>query len=623
MNQTVKEIAQMLANRAEDVCRLLVPGGRRNGAEWESGSVVGEKGKSCKVRLTGDKVGIWSDFATGEAGDLIDLWSISRNVKTGEAIRQAKEWLGIREPRFEPSRKVYSKPKAQPAELLPEALRYLKIERKLAEATISQFKVGVSRGGGWVAFPYYSQSGELLNVKHLCLKRDEYGKKIIQSERGCAPALFGWQAFKGGRAIAITEGEIDAMTLHQYGMPALSVPFGAGKGSKNDWIDYEWDNLAQFETIYLCYDNDDAGQGCVEEIAKRLGIHRCKNVKLHFKDANECLQNGAPEEEIFECVKAAKTFDPPEIRSPLDFRDKVQNYFYPIDAQNTANYAPAIFNQKIGFRPGELTVWTGCNSHGKSVMLGQLMLGAAILDKNVAIASMEMKPEQTLGRMIKQFWASKIPSPEEIDKALEWMAGKIWIYDMMGNVATSKLLELVEFSVRRHRVCHFVIDSLMKCDVGGEDYDGQRRFLNEIATFSKTHGCHIHLIAHPRKHDEEKPIGRVAISGSGDISNQADNVVSVWRNKAKERGEKTWTDSDAIVLCDKQRETGWEGYIDLEFYKGCEQYVKKNALGSIDYHKFAFKVGAPTEENQSPCADVPTPESWDQMNLQPTELAER
>lgn len=588
MTQTVKEIAQMLADRAEDVCHHLLPGGKKNGGEWECGSTAGEKGKSCKVRLSGTRAGLWCDFSNGEdKGDLLDLWAMARNVKLAEAIKDAKAWLGIREPTYEPATKAYSRPKLKPEDMSDKALKYLLSERKLLRSTVDAFKVGTSNMGEFMAFPSYDAGGQLLNIKHIGVQRDDDGKKIIRTERDCSPALFGWQAFSGGRTIAITEGEIDALTMHQYGIQALSVPFGAGKGNKNEWIDFEWDNLAQFETIYLCYDNDAAGQGCVDEVARRLGLYRCRSVKLPFKDANECLQNGVTDDEIEVCLHEAKTFDPPEIRTPVHYRDRVMSYFYPSEDEEAKVYTPNIFQKKISFRPGELTIWTGCNSHGKSVMIGQIMLGAALVGMNIAIASMEMRPEQTLGRIMKQFWAKRLPTADEIDRGLEFLAGKVWVYDLMGNVATTKLMELIEFSVRRHRVAHFVIDSLMKCNVGIDDYDGQRKFLNDAVTFARAHECHIHLVAHPRKHDEDDPIGRVAVSGSGDISNQADNVLSVWRNKAKERGEKTKHDADAILLCDKQRETGWEGFVKLDFSKPTEQYMKVGSE-TIQYHSWAF-----------------------------------
>lgn len=563
----------MLADRVEDVCRKLLPNGKQNNGEWECGSLLGEEGKSCKVRLSGAKAGIWSDFASGDAGDMLDLWAQSRNIKLGEAIREVKDWLGVSEPKFEPRQKTYAKPVKKDIKVVQgKAEEYLTTWRGLLKETIDTFKVAQDSGGGCCIFPYINPAGELVNIKHLGLKR-EGGKKVIWTEKDCAPSLFGWQAFKGGRTITITEGEIDAMTMYQYGVPALSVPFGAGGGNKNDWIDYEWDNLAQFDTIYLCYDNDEAGQSCVMEVAKRLGRHRCRSVILPEKDANECLQKGVADDIIEECLANAKSFTPDEIRSPSAFQKNVMEYFYPTD-EASKGFAPFLFDRKIFFRPSEVTIWTGQSGHGKSVMLGQVMLDAMGVGERVAIASMEMKPHQTLGRMIRQMWALRFPEPQEIVAAIEWMQEKLWIYDILGNVSQEKIFELMNYSLARHGVKHFVIDSLMKCDVVSDDYEGQRVFMNKVASFAKTTDCHVHLVAHARKGKEEEVSGKSDVKGSSDIVNQVDNCLTVWRNKAKSDTSKvSKTNADAILFCDKQREYGWEGNIELSYISETNLYV--------------------------------------------------
>ncbi len=92
-----REIAVLLAERAEALCRDLLPEGRREGAEWRCGSVQGEPGKSLGVHLTGAKAGVWSDFAPGQGGDALDLVKAARNLDTPSAIKWAKDWLGIQD----------------------------------------------------------------------------------------------------------------------------------------------------------------------------------------------------------------------------------------------------------------------------------------------------------------------------------------------------------------------------------------------------------------------------------------------------------------------------------------------------------------------------------------------
>lgn len=116
-------------------------------------------------------------------------------------------------------------------------------------------------------------------------------KKDMQQAGGAEPCLFGWHLIDPkARSIAITEGEIDAMSLHQCGIPAMSVNAGAGN---HQWIENDWEKLERFSEILVFFDNDEAGNKGAAEIIHRLGAERCKRVQLPTKDANEWLMQGA------------------------------------------------------------------------------------------------------------------------------------------------------------------------------------------------------------------------------------------------------------------------------------------------------------------------------------------
>ena len=74
--QTVDEIARRLGANAEAFCRTYLPNGRRAGNYWKVGDVTGAAGASLAIRLhsiPGKPAGKWTDFQSGEHGDLIDL----------------------------------------------------------------------------------------------------------------------------------------------------------------------------------------------------------------------------------------------------------------------------------------------------------------------------------------------------------------------------------------------------------------------------------------------------------------------------------------------------------------------------------------------------------------------
>ena len=76
--------------------REILPAGRRVGAEWKVGSVGGEAGRSCSVRLTGPKAGQWLDGATGEAGDALELVAaVLHRGDRRKAFAWACSWLGL------------------------------------------------------------------------------------------------------------------------------------------------------------------------------------------------------------------------------------------------------------------------------------------------------------------------------------------------------------------------------------------------------------------------------------------------------------------------------------------------------------------------------------------------
>ena len=87
MNAT--EIAAALSTRAEDVCRRYLPRGRRQGRYWTIGDTSGAKGRSLFVRLAPSGIpGKWTDAATNEHGDLLDLIHLHTG---GASLRHAME----------------------------------------------------------------------------------------------------------------------------------------------------------------------------------------------------------------------------------------------------------------------------------------------------------------------------------------------------------------------------------------------------------------------------------------------------------------------------------------------------------------------------------------------------
>ena len=574
------QIAEVLAENAPFVAEYLYPDGKQTGHEWRVGSLAGEEGQSLGIRLTGTKAGVWCDFASGEGGDLLDLWMAAKKCGLTAAMQGACKLLKIQvdDATFANSRASYDDPAMIPCRT-PKAetpvTKYL-LDRGLSMDTLAMFKIG--DGGDCIVFPFIHDDKPMM-IKRLKLERVNGKKDIRPTSPNQMPCLFGWQAVDPKtRSVCITEGEIDAMSVKEMGMDALSIPFGGGEGAKHAWIENEYDRLQRFDTIFLCLDADQEGKKAANDIAERLGRHRCKVIDLGHKDANEALKAGMDVFDFRIKVEAAKSLDPEELRSSADYCDEVIKEFYPPEGWITGFEMPWP-GINFRFRPGEVTILAGTNGHGKSQGVGQITLAAMANGERACLASLEFRPRKLLKRLVRQGTCQAEPPIIEIRQAHEWMGDKLWIYDYCGVAFADKILSVFDYARRKYGITLFVIDNLSKLNISMDDYNKQAEFINKLMAFAKDADVHVILVAHMRKSsDENKTGGKMDVKGSGSITDLPDNCLVWWRNKGKEAAKKEGkrdkdSEPDGACYCTKQREGEDEPRIRLWFHPASQQYT--------------------------------------------------
>jgi twinkle protein len=249
------------------------------------------------------------------------------------------------------------------------------------------------------------------------------------------------------------------------------------------------------------------------------------------------------------------------------------------------------------FRMGEVTMWAGVNGHGKSAMTSQVALSLIGQQEKVCIASFEMKPATTLQRM-SRMWIGFNPYTPEFQgdeglKALddlydqfgEWTDGSLWLYDQTGTAEQDQIIGMARYCAKELGIRHIFIDNLAKCVAGEDDYNGQKKFVDELTAVARDCHVHIHVVHHIKKLENEFKIpDKNDLKGSGAIADLCDNILIVYRNKLKEddlksNGEfsKMGGDPDQLVKCRKQRnyEGNDEGEptINLWFKKDSQQYL--------------------------------------------------
>lgn len=239
-------------------------------------------------------------------------------------------------------------------------------------------------------------------------------------------------------------------------------------------------------------------------------------------------------------------------------------------------------NESFEFRRGEVTVWAGQNGHGKTDVTTQVAISLVGQDERVCVASFEMKPVTTVGRMVRMYAGTNPFSPEfqeyggldALDEIYDefggWTTGRMWLYDQTGTARPETVLGMVKYCAQELGITHVFIDSLMKCVKAEDDFNGQKDFVDQLCAMAKDCDIHIHLVHHLRKPSKESEMpDKHDTKGSGSITDQVDNLFMVWRNKPKEDAGKAQGDRsnkqsepDSYLICRKQR--NYEGSADGE-----------------------------------------------------------
>ena len=462
-----------------------------------------------------------------------------------------------------PPKKIYKMPetKIDPAKKRVED--YL-ILRGLSKETWERRGVGETNGN--IALPYI-EDGKVVLVKfRKPEKYDGNGQKAWR-EAGGKAVLWGMDLCDTEKPLVIVEGEMDALALDEAGVKnVVSVPSGA---SDLTWIENCWDWLDKFKKIIIWGDNDDPGREMVRNIIVRLGEWKCSIVDSPWKDANVCLIKEGKEK----TAEYAKNAKPIPIYGLIDLADVV-----PIDVKNierTRSNVPGIDEAIGGFLMGELSVWTGKSGQGKSTFLSQMLLETVNEGKPVCAYSGELRADrfqywinlQAAGKNNLSFHMDNVKQKQvaylEKDinsKIREWYRGKFWLYDNNINSESAEetgIIKLFTYAASKYGCRVFLVDNLMTAkytQVSEDDFfRAQSSFVGELVRFAKTYNVHVHLVAHPRK--TRGRIEKEDISGTGDITNRADNVFAVERAE-----EDTALGCDSVVTILKNRSEGVQNY---------------------------------------------------------------
>jgi twinkle protein len=372
------------------------------------------------------------------------------------------------------------------------------------------------------------------------------------------------------KAIIITEGEFDAMSVYQAtGIPSISLPNGAHSLSP-----MLLPLLERFEKIYLWLDNDEAGQGSLEHFATKLGKSRTLIVKTlgsegNFKDANEALLAGA---DLKKYIAKAKSLNEENILRITDIQDDILARVLNFEEQKgiSSGYFKWYNSLIKGFRKGELTVFTGPTGSGKTTFLSQLSLD--FLEKRVPTlwGSFEVKNEILATTMLHQYTRQNVEkmNKDDLELSLKDM-GDLPLYFMkfFGSTDIDLLFNTLDYAVYTYDIAHIVIDNLQFMISGqargANKFDIQDSVISGLRRFCSEKNVHITLVIHPKKVDDDDELTIASVFGSAKATQEADNIM-ILQNKHRFR----------YIDIRKNRFDGSIGRVPIAFDRSTKRYFE-------------------------------------------------
>ena len=162
------------------------------------------------------------------------------------------------------------------------AQEYLK-EHGISEEFAGKF--GLTWDNNYLHIPIRDQKTEWLKSRNLNHETNPSTPKYL-NEAGSKASIFNLERHINTKVLVLTEGEIDALKLEQEGIAAISLTSGAGK------FDEALAQRLADKKLYVCYDNDSAGQKGLEKVLALLPETKIIRLPDNTKDICDFFSKG-------------------------------------------------------------------------------------------------------------------------------------------------------------------------------------------------------------------------------------------------------------------------------------------------------------------------------------------
>ena len=362
--------------------------------------------------------------------------------------------------------------------------------------------------------------------------------------------FFGQHLFNDGKFLAITEGELDCLSLAQVLGKAgqvVSLPSGAGLNKVKGVIEENIQYLRRFEEIILFMDDDEEGHAAVEAFAEVLPnvCRQARYVEGH-KDCNSMLVAGL-EADIKQAFWNAVSIDADD-----DIKNGNQYTLEDFRTSSPIGYSlpyPGLQEALGGLRKGELTLFTAGSGIGKSTITKEIGFHL-IKEHNLKIGNIYMEEQdiQSFQSYVALYLNLKLAelrrntflaSDEQFYEAQKFIDDRLEFARQSVAWAFDKLMTKIEFMAVAKK-CDFVILDHISMAIAGIQTDDERKAIDLLMShlyqvIDRT-GVGIIAVVHLRKPDGDKdwingliPTSN-SLRGSAGLAQMSFNIIAASRN---------------------------------------------------------------------------------------------
>ncbi|KAM5139483.1 twinkle mtDNA helicase isoform 3-T3 [Callospermophilus lateralis] len=465
--------------------------------------------------------GSWEDFQASVEGR-------GDGAREGALLTEAPEAKDIEEIRriWDRAIPLWELPDPEEAQLA----RMMFGLTKVTDETLRRFSVRYLRPARSLVFPWFSPRDlGLRGLKLLGAEGQGDGVHYVETtipRPGAYHNLFGLPLIsRRDVEVVLTSRELDSLALNQStGLPTLALPRGT-ICLPPALLPY----LEQFRRIVFWLGDDLRSWEAAKLFARKLNPKRCSLVRPGDQQPRplEAMNQGL---NLSRILRTALPAWHKSIVSFQQLREEVLGEISNVEQAAGVPWSrfPDLNRLLKGHRKGELTVFTGPTGSGKTTFI-----------------------------------------KEQLDKYEEWADRfedlPLYFMTFHGQQSIRSVIDTMQHAVYVYDVCHVVIDNLqfmmgheqLSTDrIAAQDY-----IVGAFRKFATDNSCHVTLVIHPRKEDDDKELQTASIFGSAKASQEADNVLILQDRKLVTGPGKRY------LQVSKNRFDGDVGVFPLEFNK--------------------------------------------------------